>query len=67
MLKISESVQQYNQKKHENDSVKNELDLLGETEHVYKLVGPVLIKEELADARITISKRLEFINKEMYL
>jgi len=65
MLKISENVQLYGQKKHENESVKAELDLVEESDVVYKLVGPVLMKEELADARITINKRLDFINKEM--
>jgi prefoldin beta subunit len=65
MLKISENIQQYNQKKHENESVKFELDIVGDSDGVFKLVGPVLIKEDLAEARQTINKRIEFINKEV--
>ena len=66
MLKVTENVQQYNVKKHESDSVKSELELLDNNDVVYKLVGPCLMKEDLSDAKLTISKRLEFINKEMY-
>jgi prefoldin beta subunit len=32
---------------------------------VYKLVGPVLIKNDLDEAKETVDKRLEFISGEM--
>ena len=32
---------------------------------VYKLIGPVLVKQELGDARQNVEKRLEYISKEM--
>jgi hypothetical protein len=32
---------------------------------VYKLVGPVLIKQDQAEAKNNIDKRLEFIRREM--
>ena len=57
---------QYNQKKYENEQVKVELDLADDNDVVYKLVGPVLMKEDLSEARSTVEKRIEFINKEMY-
>ena len=41
-----------------------ELDLLEDGAVVYKLVGPVLIKQELSEARLTVEKRLEYITKE---
>ena len=33
---------------------------------VYKLIGPGLVKQEQHEAKTNVSKRLEFINKEMY-
>ena len=42
-----------------------ELDLVGDDAVVYKLIGPVLVKQDLADAKQTVEKRLEYIRKEM--
>jgi prefoldin beta subunit len=49
----------------ENSLVNGELDMLKEDEAVYKLVGPVLMKIELADAKENVSKRVEFIEQEI--
>lgn len=56
--------------KNENELVRRELDVIeaqpeGEKDQVFKLVGPVMIKQDLADARETIAKRLEYISKEI--
>ena len=32
---------------------------------VYKLVGPVLVKQDLEEAKQTVDKRLEYITKEV--
>jgi prefoldin beta subunit len=32
---------------------------------VYKLIGPVLVKQDLEEAKATVAKRLEYINGEM--
>lgn len=48
----------------ENEMVKQELALLDPSTNVYKMVGPVLIKNSLEDANETVTKRLEFINGE---
>ena len=48
----------------ENEMVKQELDLLDSSTNIYKMVGPVLIKNSLEDANETVSKRLEFITGE---
>ena len=32
---------------------------------VYKLIGPVLVKQDLDEAKATVAKRLEYINGEM--
>lgn len=42
-----------------------ELDLLDSTNTVYKLIGPVLVKQDLDEAKATVTKRLEYINGEM--
>jgi prefoldin beta subunit len=49
----------------ENTLVKGELDMLSESEAVYKLVGPVLMKVELDDAKENVTKRVEFIEAEI--
>lgn len=56
----------------ENEMVKEELDLIpaeegsdGEAHAVYKKVGPVLMKHDLSDAKMTVEKRLEFISGEI--
>ena len=45
--------------------IAKELDQLEEDAKVYKLVGPVLIAQELGEAKSTVNTRLEFINKEL--
>lgn len=42
-----------------------ELDLLESANIVYKLIGPVLVKQDLDEAKATVTKRLEYINGEM--
>jgi prefoldin beta subunit len=45
--------------------VRNELNFLDDGDVVYKLVGPILVKQEHEDARMNVDKRVEFIGKEM--
>ncbi|XP_071395570.1 prefoldin subunit 6 [Centroberyx affinis] len=49
----------------ENNIVKEELDLLDSANTVYKLIGPVLVKQDLDEAKATVTKRLEYINGEI--
>lgn len=42
-----------------------ELDLLDAQNIVYKLIGPVLVKQDPDEAKATVAKRLEYINGEM--
>uniref|UniRef100_A0A672K4N4 Prefoldin subunit 6 n=2 Tax=Sinocyclocheilus grahami TaxID=75366 RepID=A0A672K4N4_SINGR len=49
----------------ENNIVKEELALLDSQNTVYKLIGPVLVKQDLDEAKATVSKRLEYINGEI--
>lgn len=48
----------------ENEMVKQELALLDDGANVFKMVGPVLMKNDLDDAKQTVDKRLEFIAGE---
>jgi prefoldin beta subunit len=48
----------------ENEMVQQELDLMDSSSTVYKMVGPVLIKNSFDDAKDTVSKRVEFITTE---
>ncbi|KZV81095.1 Prefoldin beta-like protein [Exidia glandulosa HHB12029] len=49
----------------ENEQVKKEFAGLKEHNTVYKMVGPVLVQQEHAEARQTVDKRLEFIRGEL--
>lgn len=42
-----------------------EFSSLAEDANIYKLVGPVLLKQDTAEAKSTVDGRLEFIDKEM--
>merc|ERR1712038_1843544 len=56
------------QQQSENEMVKQELELIDSSDsnaQVYKLVGPVLMKNELSDARQTVDQRLELITGEL--
>ncbi|KAF2717866.1 Prefoldin beta-like protein [Polychaeton citri CBS 116435] len=49
----------------ENKSVQKEFTNLSDDANIYKLVGPVLLKQETAEAKSTVDGRLEFIEKEI--
>jgi chaperonin cofactor prefoldin len=63
--KMSNALAKLAQQENENELVLNELKLLGDDSAVYKLVGPVLIKQDLDEARSNVEKRLQFIGDEM--
>ena len=44
-----------------------ELDLLSDDANVFKLIGPVLVKQDLAEARANVRKRIEYITAELYV
>lgn len=49
----------------ENKCVLEELNLLGPENKVFKLFGPVLVKQDLEDSRQNVAKRIEYISKEL--
>ncbi|GES57468.1 prefoldin subunit 6 [Aspergillus terreus] len=49
----------------ENESVQKEFNSLNDDSNIYKLVGPVLLKQEKNEALMAVNGRLEFIEKEI--
>ncbi|KAL2057769.1 hypothetical protein ABVK25_002153 [Lepraria finkii] len=49
----------------ENKGVQKEFSLLPPESNIYKLVGPVLLKQERSEAVMAVEGRLEFIEKEI--
>jgi len=64
--KIRVAISNYENKKAENNIVKNELTLLDDSDVVYKLIGPILVQQEIGDAKIQVDSRIEMINKEIH-
>ncbi|RPA75581.1 Prefoldin beta-like protein [Ascobolus immersus RN42] len=50
---------------HESGNVQAEFDALEDDAAIYKLVGPVLMKQEKEEARLNVKKRLEYITGDM--
>lgn len=38
---------------------------MNDSANVYKLIGPVLVKQDLAEARANVRKRIEYISAEL--
>ena len=59
------------QQVNETKMVEQELAMLDETSEksgvVYKLVGPLLVRQDTYEAKANVAKRLEYIQKEMYV
>lgn len=49
----------------ENIAVKKELDLLKQDNDVFKLIGPVLVKQDLEEAKQNVTKRMDYISAEL--
>ncbi|TID29983.1 hypothetical protein CANINC_001495 [Pichia inconspicua] len=49
----------------ENKIVKEEFETLDSDSNVYKLIGPVLLKQDKDEAEDNVNKRLEFISAEI--
>ncbi len=65
MQVVMKAKQQLAEKKHENELVQTEFKLLEEDAIIYKLVGPILAKQETGEAKSNVEKRLEFLEKEI--
>jgi len=61
---LRQTQQKLMQQQNENDMVKAELGRL-QAGKVYKMVGPVLVEQDLEEAKTTVEKRLEFITNDL--
>lgn len=64
MSKLIEMRQQLEGLLNENKIVKEELALLKPSGEVYKMVGPILLRQDLAEAKENVDKRITFIKNE---
>ncbi|XP_033643253.1 prefoldin subunit 6-like [Asterias rubens] len=63
--KAVETRQKLDAQLNENNIVKSEIDLLDGEAKVFKMMGPVLIQQDLAEAKSTVGKRMEYIGGEI--
>lgn len=50
----------------ENQNVLEEMNILTEDKNtVYKLIGPILVKQSLIESKQNVSKRIDYISKEL--
>ncbi|KAG5925924.1 hypothetical protein E4U42_003804 [Claviceps africana] len=59
------SRQKLQSQQQENAGVFKEFEKLGEDETIYKLMGPVLLKQDKVEAESTVKGRLDFIQGEV--
>ncbi|KAK8164564.1 Prefoldin [Phyllosticta citrichinensis] len=62
---IVDGRQKLESQQQENQGVQAELDKIPSDANVYKLVGPVLLKQDKGEAGMAVKGRLEFIEKEI--
>merc|ERR1712198_753139 len=65
LQKVISARQQLDAQYNENKTVKDELDILKAPAKVYKLTGPVLVKQDLEEAKMTVQKRIDYIQEEL--
>ncbi|OJJ72019.1 hypothetical protein ASPBRDRAFT_124962, partial [Aspergillus brasiliensis CBS 101740] len=62
---LVEARQKLESQQQENVGVQKEFESLDDESNIYKLIGPVLLKQEKTEALMAVNGRLEFIEKEM--
>ncbi|KAG5189364.1 Prefoldin [Tribonema minus] len=65
LTQFSQVRNQLYQQANENGMVKQELELLKPGTKVFKMITPVLLKQDLDEAKVNVAKRIEFIQGEM--
>ena len=63
--RIRLGISSFENKKNENSMVKSELGFLEEGDVVYKLIGPILVKQDIGEDKLQVDSRLEMIQKEI--
>ncbi|CAH1768164.1 14177_t:CDS:2, partial [Entrophospora sp. SA101] len=62
---VIEGRQRLDSQLRENEIVQKEFQLLKEDSNIFKLIGPVLVKQDKAEAVQNVNKRLEYIRSEI--
>ncbi|PBK77434.1 Prefoldin beta-like protein [Armillaria solidipes] len=65
MAKAVEAREKLGTQQSENELVKKEFAKLTPSNAVYKLIGPVLVKQDQAEAKTNVNTRLDFIKGEI--
>jgi prefoldin beta subunit len=60
-----DNLRQLTAQKSENESVKAEFEKLEADASVWKLVGPLMVKQDSVEAAANVEKRIEFITSEL--
>ncbi|KAF0526600.1 prefoldin subunit 6 [Gigaspora margarita] len=60
-----ENLQKLDSQLQENEIVQKEFSLLKDDSNIYKLVGPVLVKQDKAEATENVARRLEHIQSDI--
>ncbi|KAI9313913.1 Prefoldin [Dichotomocladium elegans] len=60
-----ESRQRLDSQQQENEMVSKEFEHLDDDAGIFKLIGPVLVKQDKAEATTNVKNRLDLINKEI--
>lgn len=63
--KLSKGKSELTARYQETETVLEELKRLDDDANVFKAVGPVLVKQDLVEARSNVSNRLDFIKKDI--
>ncbi|KAF9474099.1 Prefoldin beta-like protein [Pholiota conissans] len=65
LSKVVDARQRLDAQFSENELVKKEFEQLTPENNVYKLIGPVLVKQDQAEAKSNVKTRLDFIRSEI--
>ncbi|KAI8388866.1 Prefoldin [Radiomyces spectabilis] len=65
LTKVIESRQRLDSQQQENEIVSKEFELLDDEANIYKLIGPVLVKQDKGEAAANVKNRLELISNEI--
>jgi len=63
--KVAGAKQTLIEKKSENEMVLSEFNLLSPDASIFKLVGPILAKQDIGESKANVQKRVEYIAKEI--
>eukprot|EP00899_Mesostigma_viride_P010096 jgi/Mesvir1/19088/Mv12840-RA.1 len=64
LSKHQTTIQQLTSQLNENEMVLKELEILDDDANLFKLVGPVLVKQDLVEAKANVTNRVKRIEEE---